>query len=58
MEERGEGGAGCRLGVCLAEGEGTEYGLRLYFHLRRMGGISIKIHLYPQTPRNYFCDLN
>ena len=42
----------------LDEGEGTEYALTLYFHLRTIGRISIKIHLYPYAPPNYFFDFN
>ena len=35
-----------------------EYALRLYLYLRKIGRISIKIHLYPYSPRDYFCYLN
>ena len=39
-------------------GKGPEYALRLYFHLRKIGRVSIKIHLYPYSRPDYFCDLN
>ena len=40
------------------EGEGTESALRLHFHLRKIGRIYIKIHLYPYTPPHYLRDFN
>ena len=40
------------------DGEGTEYALTLYFHLRKIGRISVKIHLYPYAPPDHFCALN
>ena len=49
-------------GVCckgwLDEREGREYALTLYFHLRKIGRISAKVHLYPYAPPDYFCALN
>ena len=40
------------------EGEGTETVHRLHFHLRKIGRIYIKIHLYSYTPPDYLCDFN
>ena len=48
---------GCWVGW-WNEGEGTESALRLHFHLRKIGRIYIKIHLYPYTPPDYLCDFN
>ena len=50
-------GGGCWVGWS-GEGEGTESPLRLHFHLRKIGRICIKIHLYPYTPPDYLCDFN
>ena len=55
-EGRGNGGLLVRDG--WMKGKGTEYALTLYFHLRKIGRISVKIHLYPYAPPDYFCDLN
>ena len=59
---------GCRDGFCFAgharrggawgRGQGTEYVLTLYFHLRKIGRVSVKIHLYPYSTPDYLCDLN
>ena len=38
----------------LDDGERTESTLRLYFDLRKIGRISVKIHLYPYTPPDPF----
>ena len=48
---------GCWVGW-WDEGKGTESALRLHFHLRKIGRIHIKIHLYPYTPSDYLCDFN
>ena len=40
------------------DGEGTESALRLHFHLRKIGRIYIKIHLYPYAPPDYLCDFH
>ena len=56
-EERRGGavvGGGSRVGW-WGEVEGTESALRLHFHLRKIGRIYIKIHLYPYTPPDYLC---
>ena len=47
-----------RRGGAWGRGQGTEYVLTLYFHLRKIGRVSVKIHLYPYATPDYFCDLN
>ena len=40
------------------EGEGTESAIRVHFHLRKIGKLHIKIHLYTYTTPDYLCDFN
>ena len=55
------GGAVVGGGCCVGwwdEGVGTDSALRLHFHLRKIGRIYNKNHLYPYTPPDYLCDFN